>query len=198
MIKNTIKTAIKTGLVALSFCPISAATAAEVSERLPGNQDSLAAFAFLIIAVLIGAGFSAQSSAPRKASLWATALVLLVGAGLLSTAMQAGYVGDPLKPQTPLDHIKMLILMAFMLTGIVGALFLAFVASRPEKPQTTEIASYDQVSRFLHWAAAVMVLSLFAEGLYMAGLPHDAPIRLPLYVIHKSIGFTVFSLVIVR
>lgn len=58
--------------------------------------------------------------------------------------------------------------------------------------------TYGWVSIFLHWIAALLVIVLFALGLYIEGLDYyDANYRvIPLW--HKSLGFIFFILVIFR
>lgn len=57
--------------------------------------------------------------------------------------------------------------------------------------------SYGAVARFLHWATALVVLFLLGLGLYMEGLDFSTT-KLSLYGLHKSFGFLVLGLVVVR
>ncbi|MBU0859630.1 MAG: cytochrome b, partial [Alphaproteobacteria bacterium] len=57
--------------------------------------------------------------------------------------------------------------------------------------------TYGTVARYIHWATAFIVLFLLALGLYMEDLDFS-PQKLALYGLHKSFGFTVLGLVIVR
>lgn len=57
--------------------------------------------------------------------------------------------------------------------------------------------SYGLPSKILHWLMAVLIVGLFAVGLYMADL-EMSPDKLKIYGLHKSIGITVLALVIVR
>ncbi len=50
----------------------------------------------------------------------------------------------------------------------------------------------------LHWLVAVLVLVLIGLGLYMTDIPRGTPERASFYNLHKSIGVTVFLIVIVR
>ncbi|MEZ5658276.1 MAG: cytochrome b/b6 domain-containing protein [Burkholderiaceae bacterium] len=56
---------------------------------------------------------------------------------------------------------------------------------------------YTFVARGLHWLMAVLILGLFALGLYMHELPFS-PRKLQLYSWHKWAGVTVFVLVLIR
>ena len=50
----------------------------------------------------------------------------------------------------------------------------------------------------LHWLIAFGIIALLALGLYMVGLPKGLPIKATLINLHKSLGLTVFLLVLLR
>jgi cytochrome b561 len=50
----------------------------------------------------------------------------------------------------------------------------------------------------LHWLIAFGIIALIALGLYMVGLPKGLPVKATLINLHKSLGLTVFLLVLVR
>ena len=50
----------------------------------------------------------------------------------------------------------------------------------------------------LHWVVAALVVAAAGLGLYMADLPETAPGREPLFGVHRSLGVTVFALLVVR
>lgn len=50
----------------------------------------------------------------------------------------------------------------------------------------------------LHWLIALGIIGLLALGLYMVGLPKGLPVKATLINLHKSLGLTVFVLVLVR
>lgn len=58
--------------------------------------------------------------------------------------------------------------------------------------------SFGFVSKSLHWLMAVMLVGLFAVGLYMTDLDYYDPLYHTLPWWHKSIGLLVISLLIVR
>ena len=51
-----------------------------------------------------------------------------------------------------------------------------------------------------HWITAVLIVILFALGLYMVGLPTDVvpSVRKPWFELHKSLGITVFIVLLIR
>ena len=50
----------------------------------------------------------------------------------------------------------------------------------------------------LHWLIALGIIGLLALGLYMVGLPKGLPLKATLLNLHKSVGLTVFLLVLLR
>ena len=50
----------------------------------------------------------------------------------------------------------------------------------------------------LHWLIALGIVALLALGLYMVGLPKGLPVKATLINLHKSLGLTVFLLVLLR
>jgi cytochrome b561 len=58
-------------------------------------------------------------------------------------------------------------------------------------------ARYGAVAQGLHWLIAALVLTMFGLGWYMADLPLGQQ-KLDLYQLHKSLGLTIFALVVLR
>jgi cytochrome b561 len=50
----------------------------------------------------------------------------------------------------------------------------------------------------LHWLIALVIIALLGIGLYMVGLPKGLPFKATLINFHKSLGMTVFLLVLIR
>ncbi|MFN3355339.1 MAG: cytochrome b [Pseudomonas sp.] len=59
-------------------------------------------------------------------------------------------------------------------------------------------ARYGWVSMVLHWGVALVVFGLFALGLWMVGLDYYSAWRKDAPDLHKSIGITLFALMLVR
>lgn len=57
---------------------------------------------------------------------------------------------------------------------------------------------YGLVARALHWVIGLTFIGMLAVGLYMEGLPEDAPNRMDLYGIHKAVGFVLLWAVVMR
>ncbi len=58
--------------------------------------------------------------------------------------------------------------------------------------------SYGGLSKFLHWAMALIILGLIALGLYMTGLDKEDLSRGEIFALHKSFGVIAFVLIVVR
>jgi len=50
----------------------------------------------------------------------------------------------------------------------------------------------------LHWLIALCIISMLGIGLYMVGLPKGLPFKATVINFHKSLGLTVFLLVLIR
>lgn len=59
-------------------------------------------------------------------------------------------------------------------------------------------ASWGLVSRILHWLMAIMLISMLGLGVYMVEFEVDLIARFKLTQLHKSFGFTVFLLGLIR
>lgn len=59
------------------------------------------------------------------------------------------------------------------------------------------IPRYTRTAMLLHWLIAILIIGLFALGLYMADLPLS-PQKLKLYSYHKWAGISVLALALVR
>lgn len=57
--------------------------------------------------------------------------------------------------------------------------------------------SYGMLAKGLHWIMALLIFALLGLGLYMTSLPDGDP-KWVWYDLHKSIGVTVFALLLVR
>jgi cytochrome b561 len=50
----------------------------------------------------------------------------------------------------------------------------------------------------LHWLIGIAIIAMIAIGLYMVGLPRGLPFKASLINFHKSLGLTIFLLVLMR
>lgn len=63
--------------------------------------------------------------------------------------------------------------------------------------QTSSSAQYNPFSKILHWFMALLILGMLCMG-YSMGLMEFSPLKMNLYMLHKSIGMTILGLVILR
>jgi len=70
---------------------------------------------------------------------------------------------------------------------------------KPELQAATmgDIQRYNNISIILHWLMAVLILCMFGLGWYMSDLD-DSPLKHFLFSLHKSLGLTIFLLLLFR
>ena len=130
---------------------------------------------------------------------------LLLAAWFFFFIINSGILENPKPNQTPLDSAKPSLLWIQSITALLTGLFLLCVASRQRKNTSVlaltaknESNRYGKVSRMLHWTIAILFISLIPMGIFASMIPEDTEYRNAYYVVHKTIGVTVFLLVIVR
>jgi cytochrome b561 len=65
-------------------------------------------------------------------------------------------------------------------------------------PQTLPIQRYTPLAQALHWVTAALMFAVLPLAWVMTSLPHDDPGAGLLFMLHKSIGVTIFVLVAAR
>ena len=130
---------------------------------------------------------------------------LLIAAWFFLFIINSGILENPKPNQTPLDSAKPSLLWIQSITALLTGLFLLYIASRQSKNTSVlaltaknESNRYGKVSRMLHWTIAILIISLIPMGIFASMIPEDTEYRNAYYVVHKTIGVTVFLLVIVR
>lgn len=63
---------------------------------------------------------------------------------------------------------------------------------------TTATDRYDSVAQWLHWITAILVLATLPIAWVMINMGHDNPWLQTLFLIHKSLGVTIFAVVALR
>ncbi|MEO0369381.1 MAG: cytochrome b, partial [Pseudomonadota bacterium] len=121
--------------------------------------------------------------------------------------LQMGVMDDPRKNyvSTPFDPIKPELIWIQALMSLGAGLFLLRAAVWQSK-RTDQLAlpvvntenKFGKMSRYLHWITALLFISLIPLGIFTTLIPLDAPYRQGYYVLHKTIGFTVLGLLLVR
>lgn len=164
--------------------------------------------AFVIVLLSILTAWAMNYTNPRI-RVFGTILAAIgcfaVAVWFLSFVITSGILENPKPNQTPMDSAKPIILWIQALISLASGIFLLFIARNQSKENymlnlslKNEDIRYGKVSRFLHWTIAILFISLIPMGIFASIIPEGTPFRLSYYVIHKSIGVTVFILVIVR
>ena len=119
--------------------------------------------------------------------------------------INSGLLENPKPNQTPLDSAKPTLLWIQSITAFLTGFFLLFIANYQRKSNEildlsakNEKDRYGRVSRLLHWTIAILFSSLIPMGIFSSMIPEETSYRNAYYVVHKTIGVTVFLLVIVR
>jgi len=122
-----------------------------------------------------------------------------------SFVLGSGILENPKQNQTPMDSAKPLLLWVQALISLFSGIFLLVIARKQNENNKTldlriknEPDRYGIISRLLHWTIAILFISLIPLGIFASMIPEDTPFRLSYYVVHKTIGVTLFILVLIR
>lgn len=193
-------------LLALVALPMTAAAAdsaagASLAERAP----AAIAFAILLAAILCAWLLDHAAGQLRVLGTVLAAAGCFALVGAFAGALAVGVIDAPKAHQAPMDAGKPLLLWLQAIVALgagIGLLFAARAQARDAKPRSLALENgrdaYGRVSRMLHWTTAILFLTLIPMGIFTSMIPEDAPWRNAYYVIHKSLGVTVFGLVIGR
>ena len=104
-----------------------------------------------------------------------------------------------------LKTCQIILLWIQSVTALLTGLFLLYVANRQRLNSSVLVLTarnednrYGKVSRMLHWTIAILFIALIPMGIFTSMIPEDADYRNAYYVVHKSLGVTIFLLVLVR
>ena len=170
------------------------------------NPGAWVSIGIVFLSVFIS--WALNFSAP-KVRVFGTLLAAL-GCFIIATwffifVMKSGLLENPKPNQTPLDSAKPTLLWIQSITAFLTGVFLLFIANYQRKSNEildlsakNEKDRYGRVSRLLHWTIAILFISLIPMGIFSSMIPEETSYRNAYYVVHKTIGVTVFLLVIVR
>ena len=161
-----------------------------------------------IVFLSVFTSWALNFSAP-KVRVFGTLLAALgcfvIAAWFFIFVINSGLLENPKPNQTPLDSAKPTLLWIQSITVFFTGVFLLFIANYQRKSNVildlsakNEKDRYGRVSRLLHWAIAILFISLIPMGIFASMIPEETSYRNAYYVVHKTIGVTVFLLVIVR
>lgn len=170
-------------------------------ERLPYHFDSIIGLGLLVYATLIALAINHVSPVVRSLGIALAAIGCLAVTGGIWALDLAGQFTEMRPPRFSIDPHKPVVMHAlaivFMIAG-VALLFVAFRQARRSDKLVLELRNetgrYGRLSRFYHWTIAVLFLILVPMGVFTTMLPYDVEYRQAFYVVHKSVGLTVFLL----
>ncbi len=64
------------------------------------------------------------------------------------------------------------------------------------KKQDKDVLAYSKGFKYLHWLVAILVLGMLSLGFFLSDLP--GAYKLSAYMMHKSIGLTILTLMLLR
>lgn len=174
-------------------------------ERLEHHVDSWIALLITLSSVLIAVALNHSAPNVRTMGTFLAALGCFAVVGWFVFALNSGVISDPKVNATLFDGFKPKMLWIQTITSFLVGVFLLRVAlwqsRRTDRLEISVVNSPDRfgkVSRYLHWVTAILFISLFPMGIFATMIPFDEPFRQGYYVVHKTIGFTVLGLLIVR
>ena len=170
------------------------------------DTGSWVATAFVLTSILISWAMNYSNPRIRVFGTFLAALgCLSVSMWFFSFVLPSGILENPKPNQTPMDSAKPIFLWIQALIALFSGIFLLAIAKQQSKNNITlnleyknEPMKYGSISRFLHWTIAILFISLIPLGIFTSMIPEDSQFRLSYYVLHKTIGVTLFLLVIIR
>ncbi len=147
--------------------------------------------------------YSAQllsTNQPIHAPRWAVGLAFIVLSIVLAD-LDGTFAALP----AGLGEAGPLLLNAQAVIASAAVLFLLWAAWRQvRRPMAVPVPwrntgdAFGLVSRYAHWASAVLILCLVPMGLFMTVLPEGSPDRDVFMAVHQTLGVTVLVLVLLR
>lgn len=174
-------------------------------HRLAYHLDSVIALAMAAAAVAIAVMLNSAAARTRAIGTLCAALACFAVVGWFLAVAASSAFNEPKAPLVPTDPIKPALLWTLTLICLGGGALLLWAAARQrqrsdtlELPDRNEPERFGRISRLLHWTTAILFLSLIPMGIFMTMIPDDVWYRQGYYVVHKTIGFLVLGLLIVR
>jgi cytochrome b561 len=178
---------------------------ADNDHRLAYQADSIVGIGIVLFAFLVAYLLNHARPSKRVLGTFFSAMAAL-GTGLL--ILWLGHLGslDAMRPMVlPTDNLKpdlMRILSGVLLLS--GAFLLLVTYWQTKRDDVLDLGLKNEENRFgrqtriLHWTTAILFLLLIPMGIFTSMIPEDVWYRQGYYVVHKSIGFSVLGLVLLR
>ena len=173
--------------------------------RLPGHVDSWIALVIVAYSFVTAAALNYIAPRVRTGGTVLAAVGCLAVSAWFFYVVQTGFLGNPKISPVVNDPLKPAVMWINAVFCFVAGLFLLRVAlwqSRQDNHLVLEArnteSKFGGISRYLHWTIAILFLTMLPMGVFTAMIPEDVPWRQGYYVVHKTIGFLVLFLVLVR
>lgn len=169
------------------------------------NGESWIALAIVVVSILTAWLMNTRAPKVRAFGTLLAAFGCLAVVTWFAGALGTGVLENPKPNQTPMDSAKPALLWAQASAALVAGLMLLWVSTKQFNsteelvlPAENEADRFGFNSRMLHWTMAIMFLSMIPMGMFASMIPQDAWFRNHYYVVHKTIGVLIFSLLLVR
>ncbi len=173
--------------------------------RLPFHLDSAISLGLVGYAVVVAVMLNHRVAGFRVAGILAAAFGCLAVAAAIVGLDLGGQFAEMRPPRYSIDPFKPILMRFLAVTFLLAAVVLLLVAQRQSQRSDqlvlaarNEPVRYGYVSRLFHWTIAILFLLLVPMGVFTTMLPYDVGYRQAFYVIHKSVGLTVFLLAAAR
>ena len=180
-------------------------TAGQNDERLDYHIDSWVALALIVSSFLIAFALNHQQASVRTMGSFLSALGCFALFGWFVFVFGSAAFEDPRPLFLPPDVLKPTLLTLQAAAALGAGFFLLLVTYwQSQRSEPLVLASQNTASRYgfvhrmLHWSIAILFLSLVPMGIFTSMIPEDVWYRQGYYVAHKTIGFSVLLLVLVR
>lgn len=208
---NTIPTVFKRCIAAgMSFTlmPMAAQAATPISPSTPDGWlphfESLIALVIIFSAFLIAWLLNHKRPKFRASGTFLAALSCLGIVVWFIGSLGTGVIANP-KIQAPMDLAKPALLWMQILVALLASIFLLLIANG-QRQQSEELdlnarndaGRYGRVSRILHWTTAILFIFMIPTGIFTSMIPENIWFRTEYNVVHKTIGLTIFGLVVAR
>ena len=178
-----------------------AQTVGDNHARLPYHLDSIIAFGMLAFAVVVALTLNHRRPTVRVIGIALAAMGSLAVAAIIWWLDAAGQFAEMRPPRFSIDPHKPVVMHVMAAVFLIAGLILVLVAIRQTRradqlvlSRRNEADRYGLVSRLYHWTIAILFLLLIPMGVFTTMLPYDVEYRQAFYVVHKSVGLTVFLL----
>ena len=184
---------------------LAADTGTPTPEGMLPHFESLIALAIVFVAIAIAYLLNHRAANVRALGTSLAAMSCFAITIWFVYVLGSGVFENPKPYQTPMDAFKPALLWIQASIALVAGLGLMAIAHLQNKKgeqldlsSSNETDRYGRVSRILHWTTAILFLFMIPTGIFSSMIPEDAWYRTEYNVVHKTVGFIIFGLLIAR